>query len=166
MILRGLMLQCCLSGKMNLITKQHWNVNVRNLVILLCKSRVLVESYCFLTYKWKSSAKKKEAGRKYVSFNSLSQSDNDAVGEGALIFWWDLEEPSIPGIYFLSSLGSCLDSPQQLWIEAEIQKNLSLWKKCYFGAGCFTMVCVGDARRTVASCFYVITPVIIIVLWH
>ena len=43
-------------------------------------------------------------------------------------------------------------------------KYQNLWKRCYCSTGCFSMVCVRDARCTVVMCFYVTTPVIIAVL--
>ena len=58
-----------------------------------------------------------------MGFKSLGQSDNGEVGEGALICLWCLDEPEIPGISFFASPAACLDAPQQLWIEAEVQQK-------------------------------------------
>ena len=61
-----------------------------------------------------------------MHFKSLGRSDNYKVVKGALLCWWDLEDPEIPGISFLVSLDTCIDAPQQLWIEAEVQQKIQI----------------------------------------
>ena len=83
----------------------------------------MVERYFSWLWNENLPPSKKEVGDKSVRFNLFGQSYNYEVGKGALLCLWYLENPEIPGISCIALLTACLDSQQQLWIEAEVQQK-------------------------------------------